>query len=353
MLDMGFEPQLREIMSHMKDNKRQTLMFSATWPKEVRVLAMDFLDRPAQINIGGMELNVCPDVHQTFHQTFSGREKADLLLKTIQSLWAQDARKSIMIFCNTKLGADQVADFIHEKTNKTAHTLHGDKTQEQRDWALNEFRNGRCSTLVCTDVAARGIDVKNVGCVINYDFPNSGVQDWIHRVGRTGRQGLKGEAVTFLSPAFDSKITGELAGILKKANQKVPEWLASMSPPAGSRGGQSFGGGGRYGGGGGGGRYGSSAGGGRPRESVFGRPRTGGFGSRDSFGSGSARAGPIGYGSDIRSNPGQPATSNPSPPRTAPVGGILRRINETPRRIDPEDRPMRRIDLGRSDSTRA
>lgn len=229
MLDMGFEPQLRAILDHMKDNKRQTLMFSATWPKEVRELAMDFLDNAAQINIGGTELNVCPDVSQTLHQTHSGRDKADMLTRSLKSIWEKEERKSIMIFCNTKLGAEQVAEYIKDNFGKRAHTLHGDKSQDQRDWALSEFRTGKAHVIVCTDVAARGIDIKNVGCVINYDFPSSGVQDWIHRVGRTGRSGAKGEAITFFSSTMDTRYAGELATILSKAQQEVPGWLSAMN----------------------------------------------------------------------------------------------------------------------------
>jgi len=340
MLDMGFEPQLREILSHMRDNKRQTLMFSATWPKEVRALAMDFLTNPAQINIGGTELNVCPDVHQIFHQTNSGRDKAELLVKTMKTLWEQDPRKSVMVFCNTKLGTEQVADFVKEKTNANTHTLHGDKSQDQRDWALTEFRNGRAPVIVCTDVAARGIDVKNVGCVINYDFPTAGVQDWIHRVGRTGRQGTKGEAVTFLSAMNDSRQLGELEGILLKAKQQVPEWLSSMVA-SGGRGGGGGGGGFR---GGGRSRYGSS--GGRQTSGGFGSDMRGGRQTSGGFGS---DMGPVGYGSDMHS----PAPITNGSRSGGPLAGTLRRINDIPRRMDPEDRPMRRIDLGRFDPAKA
>jgi ATP-dependent RNA helicase DDX5/DBP2 len=247
MLDMGFEPQLRDILQHMKDNKRQTLMFSATWPKEVRALAMDFLDNPAQINIGGTEMNVCPDVHQTFHRTMGGREKADLLLSTLENLWAKNPKATVMIFCNTKLGTEQVSDYIKERTSTRAHTLHGDKSQDQRDWALSEFRTGRAPVIVCTDVASRGIDVKNVACVINYDFPAGGTQDWIHRVGRTGRSGTKGEAVTFLG-SQDGRYANELEGLLVKARQKVPDWLSDMQSENGGGAVRS-----RYGSGGGGG----------------------------------------------------------------------------------------------------
>jgi ATP-dependent RNA helicase DDX5/DBP2 len=346
MLDMGFEPQLRDILSHMRDNKRQTLMFSATWPKEVRSLAMDFLSNPAQINIGGTELNVCPDVHQTFHLTNSGREKADLLLQTLKDVWEKNPRSTVMLFTNTKLGAEQVADFIKEKTNTRAHTLHGDKSQEQRDFALSEFRTGRAPIIVCTDVASRGIDVKNVGCVINYDFPTGGVQDWIHRVGRTGRQGTKGEAVTFLSAAFDGRNAVDLEVVLTKARQEVPDWMSSLSKRSGVGAGRQGSSNSRFGSRPG--KYGSSSGG------RYGSSSGGKF--RSDFPDGSEPS--YGYGSDVvrpRADFTRSSTPSPTPRSHSPFnlqpGSGLRRINpERMRRLDPEDRPMRRIDLGPADS---
>jgi len=364
MLDMGFEPQLRQILSHMKDNKRQTLMFSATWPREVRSLAMDFLTNPAQINIGGTELNVCPDVHQTFHLTQSGKEKVDLLIQTLKALWDKTSRATVMIFANTKLGAEQIADYIRDQINTRVHTLHGDKSQEQRDFALSEFRSGRAPVIVCTDVAARGIDVKNVGCVINYDFPSGGVQDWIHRVGRTGRQGSKGEAVTFFSSLTDSRYANELQGILSKANQEVPSWMGNLLNRTGAAGRA-------------GGRYGS-----RPASSSSGRPNSERYGSSSSgrFGGSGSSNGRFesdkvayGYGSNFTASTTNPSSSASSRSSSLDFqsGGLrrinqetqfgsglrrvnqeetqsggLRRINqETSRRLDPEDMPMRRIDL--------
>jgi ATP-dependent RNA helicase DDX5/DBP2 len=358
MLDMGFEPQLRDILNHMKDNKRQTLMFSATWPKEVRALAMDFLSNPAQINIGGTEMNVCPDVNQTFHRTTGGREKADMLLTTLEGLWSKNPKATVMIFCNTKLGTEQVSDYIKERTSTRAHTLHGDKSQDQRDWALSEFRTGRAPVIVCTDVASRGIDVKNVACVINYDFPSGGTQDWIHRVGRTGRQGTKGEAVTFLS-SQDSRYANDLEGLLVKARQKVPDWLAEMQSDNGGMrsgssryGGGGGGGGGRYGGGGGG--FGGPAGNSRAGPNRYGRSGTGL--SKMQQQNEAPRS--FGYGSDAtRSDSREPSRAAPhqtfglAERGTTGGPGTLRRINgDGMRRIDPEDRPMRRIDLGFSDN---
>jgi ATP-dependent RNA helicase DDX5/DBP2 len=229
MLDMGFEPQLRQILSHMPPNKkRQTLMFSATWPNEVRDLALKFLSNPAQINIGGTELNVNPDIVQTFQLTRTGRDKSQFLVESLKTLQSKGPGATAMVFCNTKTGCEQIAAHMEQQTGTRCNTLHGDKSQEQRDWALQEFRTARAPVIVCTDVAARGLDIKNVTAVINYDFPNGGVHDWIHRVGRTGRSGVKGLAITFFNPDLDGKHATELAELLEKAKQPVPDWMKPM-----------------------------------------------------------------------------------------------------------------------------
>jgi len=228
MLDMGFEPQLRQILQFMPP-KRQTLMFSATWPQEVRQLAMQFLTNPAQLHVGGTELNVNPDIEQTIHHVQTPRDKTKLLLETVQALKNKHPQATMMIFSNTKTGCEQIANYLKNEHGFRCNTLHGDKSQEQRDWALREFREMRAPIIVCTDVAARGLDIKNVTAVLNYDFPSGGISDWIHRCGRTGRSGHKGLAITFFSTELDGKHAMELSGVLTKANQPVPAWLSTLA----------------------------------------------------------------------------------------------------------------------------
>ncbi|KAI8020259.1 hypothetical protein LOK49_LG04G03674 [Camellia lanceoleosa] len=180
MLDMGFEPQIRKIVKEVP-TRRQTLMYTATWPKEVRKIAADLLVNPVQVNIGNVDELVANKAITQYVEILSPMEKHRRLEQILRS---QEPGSKIIIFCSTKKMCDQLSRSLIRQFGAAA--IHGDKSQGERDYVLNQFRTGRCPVLVATDVAARGLDIKDIRVVINYDFP-TGVEDYVHRIGRTGR----------------------------------------------------------------------------------------------------------------------------------------------------------------------
>ncbi|KAI6042451.1 P-loop containing nucleoside triphosphate hydrolase protein [Pisolithus marmoratus] len=259
MLDMGFEPQIRKIVSQIRPD-RQTLMFSATWPKDVQKLASDFLREMIQVNIGSMELTANPDIQQVV-DVCSDFEKRAKLIKHLDQISSENAK--VLIFVGTKRVADDITKYLRQD-GWPALAIHGDKEQRERDWVLGEFKAGRSPILIATDVASRGLDVKDVGYVINYDFPNN-CEDYIHRIGRTGRAGMKGTSYTYFTTE-NAKSARELVNILREAKANVPPQLEEMAMYSGGGGGRNRFGGGRgrgggAGGGGGGGRFGGYDGG--------------------------------------------------------------------------------------------
>ncbi|KAG6477801.1 hypothetical protein ZIOFF_061233 [Zingiber officinale] len=225
MLDMGFEPQLRKIVDQIP-SKRQTLMFTATWPKEVRRIAADFLTNPVQVNIGNTDTLVANKAITQYVEVITPMEKHRRLERI---LCEQEPGSRIIIFCSTKRMCDQLARNLSRRFE--AAVIHGDKSQSERDCVLSQFRSGKSPILVATDVAARGLDVKDIRVVINYDFP-TGVEDYVHRIGRTGRAGAKGVAYTFFCDQ-DSKFAAELVKVLKGADQHVPSELLDMTSRGG------------------------------------------------------------------------------------------------------------------------
>ncbi|KAM7268944.1 hypothetical protein ACFE04_011110 [Oxalis oulophora] len=296
MLDMGFEPQIRKIVNEMPTS-RQTLMYTATWPKEVRKIAADLLKNPVQVNIGNIDHLVANKSITQHVEVVPPMEKQRRLEQILRS---EEPGSKIIIFCSTKKMCDILARNLNRHCGAAA--IHGDKSQGERDQVLNQFRSGQCPVLVATDVAARGLDVKDIRLVINYDFP-TGVEDYVHRIGRTGRAGATGTAYTFFGDQ-DAKYASQLIKILEGANQKVPQEVRELASRGG--GGSSFGrfrrsdsgggyGGGGYGGGRDGGRsdsgYGGNNGGGR-----------GGFGSSYGGNNGGGRGGGRGYDNDSRNS---------------------------------------------------
>uniref|UniRef100_A0A804MZA3 RNA helicase n=1 Tax=Zea mays TaxID=4577 RepID=A0A804MZA3_MAIZE len=221
MLDMGFEPQIRKIVKQIPP-RRQTLMYTATWPKEVRKIASDLLNNPVQVNIGNTDQLVANKSITQHVEVIPHMEKSRRLDQILRS---QDPGSKIIIFCSTKRMCDQLARNLSRQYGASA--IHGDKSQAERDSVLNDFRSGRCPVLVATDVAARGLDIKDIRIVVNYDFP-TGVEDYVHRIGRTGRAGATGSAYTFFGDQ-DSKYASELVKILEGANQSVPPQLKEMA----------------------------------------------------------------------------------------------------------------------------
>ncbi|XP_042050682.1 DEAD-box ATP-dependent RNA helicase 40-like [Salvia splendens] len=289
MLDMGFEPQIRKIVNEIPP-RRQTLMYTATWPKEVRKIASDLLVNPVQVNIGRVDELAA---NKSITQHVELVPDMDKQRRLEQILRSQEPGSKIIIFCSTKKLCDHLARSLGR--NFGAAAIHGDKSQGERDWVLNQFRNGRSPILVATDVAARGLDIRDIRVVINYDFP-TGVEDYVHRIGRTGRAGASGISFTFFSEQ-DWKHAPDLVKVLEGANQAVPPEIRDIA----LRGGPGFGkdrgmmnrfepsdgGGGRWDSGGRGGRGGMRDGGfggrGGMREGGFGGwggMRDGGFGGR-------------------------------------------------------------------------
>lgn len=251
MLDMGFEPQIRKIIEQIRPD-RQTLMWSATWPKEVRKLAEDYLGDYVQINIGSLQLSANHNILQIIDvcQEHEKENKLNVLLQEIGQ--SQEPGAKTIIFVETKRKVENITRNIR-RYGWPAVCMHGDKTQQERDETLYQFKQGRATILVATDVAARGLDVDGIKYVINFDYPNSS-EDYIHRIGRTGRSSSKGTSYAFFTPS-NSRQAKDLVSVLTEANQVVNPQLQSMAERCGGGGGgwnRNRYGGGRGGGGGGG-----------------------------------------------------------------------------------------------------
>lgn len=215
MLDMGFEPQIRKIVEQIRPD-RQVLMWSATWPKEVRKLAEDFLHDYVHINIGAHSLHANHDILQIV-DVCDEHQKEQKLSRLLDEIGAEQSNK-ILIFVETKRKADELTRLMR-RDGYPAMCIHGDKQQKERDWVLGEFKQGATMILVATDVAARGLDVDDVKFVINYDYPNNS-EDYIHRIGRTGRKGRTGTAYTLFTPTNSAKAK-DLCDVLMEAKQVV------------------------------------------------------------------------------------------------------------------------------------
>ncbi|KAK9891984.1 hypothetical protein WA026_017464 [Henosepilachna vigintioctopunctata] len=233
MLDMGFEPQIRKILGQIRPD-RQTLMWSATWPKEVKKLAKDFLNDYVQINIGSLELSANHNILQIVDvcQESEKEQKLNSLLQEIGNNAEPDSK--IIIFVETKKKVEDITRLIR-RYGWPAVCMHGDKSQQERDYVLREFRKGKSSILVATDVAARGLDVDGIKFVINYDYPNSS-EDYIHRIGRTGRSETTGTSYAFFTPS-NSRQAKDLVSVLREANQVVNPKLEEMASRFGGFGG--------------------------------------------------------------------------------------------------------------------
>lgn len=209
MLDMGFLPDIRRILQHIP-KKRQTLLFSATLPAPIVALAADMLQNPVSLNIQRKSAPAAGITHMAYpvpHEL-----KSTLFLELIKT----SASKHVLAFTRTKHRANRLADFL-EKHGVTCERIHGNRSQAQRTEALTNFKRGRCRVLVATDVAARGIDVEGLGLVVNFDVPQL-PEDYIHRVGRTGRVDATGDAYTLVSPIEE----GTLRAIERDLGTRLP-----------------------------------------------------------------------------------------------------------------------------------
>ncbi|HOV74312.1 MAG TPA: DEAD/DEAH box helicase [Candidatus Hydrogenedentes bacterium] len=191
MLDMGFLPDIRRILDKLPKD-RQTLFFSATFPQEIARLAADMQQSPQRIEVGTIMTPV-DSVRQQIY-TVSATSKISLLTKILRD----PAVTSALVFIRTKHRTDRVAKALHREGFK-AQAIHGDRSQNQRQHALDGFREGRYKILVATDVAARGLDIQGISHVINFDIPKT-AEEYIHRIGRTARASAEGDAITFVCP---------------------------------------------------------------------------------------------------------------------------------------------------------
>ncbi|KAI0369113.1 ATP-dependent RNA helicase ded-1 [Pilatotrama ljubarskyi] len=285
MLDMGFEPQIRRIVQGEDMpgvEERQTLMFSATFPRDIQMLARDFMKDYVFLSVGRVG-STSENITQRIEYV-EDQDKRSVLLDVLQA----NGTGLTLVFVETKRMADMLSDFLLGN-QLPATSIHGDRTQREREMALQTFKTGRTPILVATAVAARGLDIPNVTHVINYDLP-SDIDDYVHRIGRTGRAGNVGIATAFFNRG-NRNIVRELLELLREANQEVPTWLETVAHESTFGGG--FRGRGRGGGGrgrasgnrdfrqGGGGGYGGRGGGG----ASYGGPQYGGGGG-GSYGGG-------------------------------------------------------------------
>src|SRR5919198_1162599 len=191
MLDMGFAPQINRVVSSVPPY-RQTLLFSATMPPEVEALARKYLRKPVVVQVGRRSAAASTVSHYVYPVP---RDRKSALLA---ELLRREAMDSVLVFTRTKHGADRVVRHL-ERENIHAAAMHADKTQVQRMRALADFKNGRIRVLVATDIAQRGLDISGITHVINYDVPQQ-PEDYVHRIGRTGRAAATGDAYTFMAP---------------------------------------------------------------------------------------------------------------------------------------------------------
>uniref|UniRef100_A0A182W095 RNA helicase n=1 Tax=Anopheles minimus TaxID=112268 RepID=A0A182W095_9DIPT len=301
MLDMGFEPQIRRIVEESRmpvTGERQTLMFSATFPKAIQELASDFLYRYIFLAVGRVG-STSVNITQTIFWVEENIKRSHLLdlLSNISAQNDDDAENCLtLIFVETKKAADSLEEFLYNHSYPVT-SIHGDRTQSEREEALRLFRCGRCPILVATAVAARGLDIPNVKQVINFDLPAE-VEEYVHRIGRTGRMGNLGTATSFFNEK-NRNVANGLVRLLAETGQEIPSFLEDMTNSRGYGGSRR----GRVQRGGGGSTFGSrdyrqqnnarSGGGPRDHRPMGGGGGGGGGGSRG-YGGGGGGGG--GYG---------------------------------------------------------
>ncbi|KAF2289546.1 hypothetical protein GH714_037079 [Hevea brasiliensis] len=250
MLDLGFEPQIRKIVEQMDmppPGRRQTMLFSATFPKEIQRLASDFLSNYIFLAVGrvGSSTDLIIQRVEYVHETDKRSHLMDLL-HAQRETEIHGKQSLTLVFVETKKGADALEYWLCGN-GFPATTIHGDRTQQEREMALRSFKSGKTPILVATDVAARGLDIPHVAHVVNFDLPND-IDDYVHRIGRTGRAGKTGLATAFFNEN-NTSIARSLADLMQEANQEVPAWLTRYASRVSYSGGKNRRtGGGRFGG---------------------------------------------------------------------------------------------------------
>jgi len=222
MLDLGFEPQIRTIIKCLPSEQRQTLLYTATWPKELRSLASDFLKKPIHVHVGhGDHLAANKDITQIVLITQNEQEKMEELRRVLSQCQQGDR---VLIFCETKASTAYLSQQLTQVERVNAVAIHGDLAQNNRDWSLESFKSGRAPIMVATDVAGRGLDIKGITAVVNWD-PAHNAEDYVHRIGRTARAGCKGVAYTFLLPG-DTRKAKDIVNVMENTGlQPAPELL--------------------------------------------------------------------------------------------------------------------------------
>lgn len=236
MLDIGFRPDIEKILRRCP-KERQTLLLSATIPPPVKRLAERYMREPEMLDFSTNDVAV-ETIEQSYF-TVDGERKYDLLVKLLE----RETPRQAIVFCRTKRGTDRVCRKLSESF-KGVETIHGDLAQSARDRVMRHFRDGKTKILVATDVVGRGIDVSSISHIINYDIPQF-CDDYVHRVGRTGRMGREGVAFTFVTPEEGNELTriemrinrllkrDELAGFVALAKPQPNEYLdAEAGEPA-------------------------------------------------------------------------------------------------------------------------
>ncbi|EAL20688.1 hypothetical protein CNBE0530 [Cryptococcus deneoformans B-3501A] len=229
MLDAGFENDIRRIIAHTPGHKegRQTVMFSATWPESVRRLASTFLNNPLRITVGSDELSANKRIEQIVEVLDNPRDKDFRLTHHLKAHLkvhpnSKTSPTRILVFALYKKEAQRL-EYTIRRAGYAVGALHGDMTQEARFKALEAFKTGQQNVLVATDVAARGLDIPDVGLVINVTFPLT-TEDFVHRCGRTGRAGKTGKAVTFFTGENHEKsLAGEFMRVLRDVGAEIPK----------------------------------------------------------------------------------------------------------------------------------
>jgi ATP-dependent RNA helicase RhlE len=217
MLDMGFLPDIKRIIALLPP-RRQTLLFSATYSEEIRALTNQWLHDPVQVEVAARNAVTDTVTHTVFK--VDSRAKRDALVNLLR----ERDMKQVLVFCNTKIGANRLA-YRLQKDDLDAAAIHSDRTQGERMQALAEFKEGKVRILVATDIAARGLDIEQLPFVVNFDMP-SNPEDYVHRIGRTGRAGLLGEAISLIGTE-DVEYLAAVEKLIKKKLQ-----IGSLPGPA-------------------------------------------------------------------------------------------------------------------------
>lgn len=228
MLDMGFLPDLQRIIN-LLPAQRQTLLFSATFSPEIKKLASSYLKQPVTIEVARSN-STNENVRQMVYAVEDGQKQAAVVHLLKQRAAVDQKSKQCIVFVNSKIGCSRLARHL-EREGINASAIHGDKTQTERMQTLDGFKNGTIDALVATDVAARGLDIPAMPCVINFDLPFS-AEDYVHRIGRTGRAGASGDALSIYVPGNDERLLADIEKLIKRS---VPRGTLDGFDPTGER----------------------------------------------------------------------------------------------------------------------